>query len=504
MSTKDNGLGKDYNLDKTVNTFTLVAVTVIDLLMFFGYISEYVRVQSRHLYYISVVVVLLITLILNYAVYFRKKDSKIFKNVSLTGYIIVYALCVLGASNDLIFCIAFPILVVYILYFDFSVILQGAIAFAAVNIVDLIRIVGFAKHLHSGAAIDSTSLLIQGACIIFYVVVICNCTKISNRNQAMQIDSINAEKEHAARLLEDVLQLAVKVKENSREASNFIQELGRDVDITTGAMEEIADGNNNNAQNIERQTVMTGNIQSMIEDTKRMSDEMLELSKQSNQAVEDGRISVRNLAENSHKTQEANKQVETSVRNFIQNVNEVQEIVSQIFSISDQTNLLALNASIESARAGEAGRGFSVVAEEIRKLAEETRVLTEKIEGIVTVLQNNADQAIRTVNNVLETAATEHSLIDNTNSRFNEIGSSMDGLNTNVRQIYQRIEEIIESNNAIVDSISQISAVSEEVAASTQQTVEKSLETREKAANAEHLMENLVETVSAIDKYLEN
>lgn len=503
MGTKEYGLGREYNVEKTVNTFALVVITVMDVLMFGGYIGDYAKGNIGLLFCLAVVVAVLGSLIANYVIYFQKKDSTIFKHVSLTGYIIVYALCVLGAHNDLVFCIAFPISVLYILYFDFAMIVRGAIAFAAINVVDMIYIAAFLKHLHSGAALNGTSLLIQGACIVVYMLVICNCTKISNAIHARQMDNVNEGKEQTNHLLEDVLQLAAKVRENSREASNFIQELGRDVDITTGAMEEIAEGNNNNAQNIERQTVMTGNIQSMIEDTKRMSDEMLELSRQSTQAVKDGRESVENLADNSHKTQEANRQVETSVRNFMQNVNEVQEIVSQIFSISDQTDLLALNASIESARAGEAGRGFSVVAEEIRKLAEETRVLTEKIEQIVVVLQNNADQAIQTVNNVLDTAAAGHSLINNTNSRFKEIGSSMDGLNKNVQQIYRKIEEIIDSNNVIVDSISQISAVSEEVAASTQQTVEKSLQTREKAANAERLMENLVETVSALDKYMD-
>lgn len=502
MSEQKKDLIQNDNMDKVVNSFALIAVTVIDFLMFVGYVGDYRKGNIGLGFCLIVVAAVLGSMIVNYAIYFHRKDSAIFKHVSLIGYIIVYALCVLGAQNDLVFCIAFPIMVLYILYFDFGLILRGAIAFSAINIVDMIYAVAFLKHSHAGAPLNSTSLLIQGACIIFYMVVICNCTRISNRNHAMQLASVNEGKEKTGNLLQGVLQLAARVRKNSEEATNFIQELGRDVDITVRAMEEIAEGNNNNAQNIERQTVMTSNIQSMIEDTKRMSDEMLELSKQSTHAVEGGRESIQSLAENSNRTQEANRQVETSVRNFIHNVNEVQEIVSQIFTISDQTDLLALNASIESAKAGEAGRGFSVVAEEIRKLAEETRVLTEKIEEIVVVLQNNADQAIQTVNNVLDTAAEGHDLINSTNKRFNMIGTSMDGLDKNVKQIYQKIEDIIESNNVIVDSISQISAVSEEVAASTQQTVDKSLETREKAENAERLMDNLLEMVNEIDSYM--
>lgn len=501
---KTGANARDYNMDRTVNTFALVIITIIDMLMFTGYIGDYRKGNIGLLFLLAVIAAVMGSLIANYAVYFIRKDSKAFKNVSLTGYIIVYALCVWGAKNDMVYCIAFPITVLFILYFDYGMIVRGAIAFSVINVGDLIYVALVLKHHRSGVPLNSTNLLIQGACILMYMFVICNTTRISNRNNALKIEGVRAEQEKNTSLLQDVLQVASAVRENSREASNYIRELGKDVDMTTNAMEEIAEGNNNNAQNIERQTVMTGNIQSMIEETKRMSDNMLSLSGQSAQAVQSGRESVQNLAENSKKSAEANRQVEAAVQHFIQNVDEVQDVVSQIFSISDQTELLALNASIESARAGEAGRGFSVVAEEIRKLAEETRVLTEKIGEIVTELQGNADEAIGTVNNVLEASAVEHELIESTHSHFQKIGSSMDGLNGNVQQIYAKIEEIMESNNSIVDSIGQISAVSEEVAASTQQTLEKSVETREKAGNAEQLMENLLGTVQAMDKYLEN
>lgn len=503
METKEKESVQNYNMKKSVNTFVLVIVTLITVLMFIGYTGDYRDNNIGPVFLAAVYVAVLGSMIADYIVYFRKKDSDAFRHVSLVGYTIMYALCVLGAHNDMVFCIAFPITVMYILYFDYAMIMRGAIAFALINVVDLIYVTAGLKHMHSGAALNSTSLLIQGACIIVYMFVICYSTKLSNRNNMLKLASINEEKEKSEGLVRDILQVAAAVRESSREATGYIEELGKDMDLTTSAMEEIAQGNNNNAENIEKQTFMTSNIQGMIEETKQMSDEMLNLSRRSAQAVQGGHECVQNLEENSKKTEEANRQVEKSVRDFMQNVSEVQEIVAQIFSISDQTDLLALNASIESARAGEAGRGFSVVAEEIRKLAEETRVLTEKIEEIVAVLQGNADYAIQTVDNVLDAAAAEHKLIGNAHSRFTEISSNMDRLNENVQQIYRKIEEIMDSNNVIVDSISQISAVSEEVAASTQQTVEKSQETKQKAANAGRLMDGLVNAVSAIDKYIE-
>lgn len=503
MGETAKGTEPQYNIEKTVNRLALIFITIIDMFLFAGYIGNYVDGHITLPFMVMVVVCVCGSMIVDYVIYLRQKDSALFKYVSSIGYALVYALAMFGASNDAVFAMVFPITVLYILYFNYRLIFGLSVVFGAINILDIIYVYAALGHMHSGAEINGTVLLLQGACSVVYLIVLCCTTRVSNKNNAARIASVNEEKEKTAELLKDVLQVAAAVRENSTEAASYIQELGRDVDSTTSALEEISVGNNNNAQNIEKQTIMTGNIQAMIEDTKRMSDEMLEISKQSERAVREGRESVVGLQKNSERTKEANKEVETSVRNFIQNVNEVQEIVSQIVSISDQTDLLALNASIESARAGEAGRGFSVVAEEIRKLAEETRVLTEKIDEIVDILQTNADGAIKTVDNVLEAAAEAHLLIDHANGRFNEIGRSMSGLNQNVQDIYGKIEEMLESNNVIVDSIGQISAVSEEVAASTQQTVEKGEETRDKAVTAAKLMEELVETVGAIDKYME-
>lgn len=186
---------------------------------------------------------------------------------------------------------------------------------------------------------------------------------------------------------------------------------------------------------------------------------------------------------------------------LIENTKSVSEMTQKIFAISNQTNLLALNASIESARAGEAGRGFAVVAGEIGGLADETKKLTEGIQKLVVKLQENADTAKNTVENVMEAAEAEYELISSADKQFGEIGSQMGLLNDNVHQIYAKIEEILNSNNEIVDSISQISAVSQEVSVSTQQAVEIGEDTSRKAKDVQKLMEELVDTVSKIDKY---
>lgn len=494
-------LRKEEKREKGVNKFVLIIVTVIDLFLFVGYIADYYQGNISFGFMLAVVLAVLVTMALNYVAYFRREWSGIFKYISITGYVVVYALALLGAQNDLVFMMVFPLTISYILYYDLQMILKMAVVFCVINMVDVVYVIAGLGHMHSGAELNSTSILLQSASVIVYMIVLCGTTAISNRNNFTKLQSISEEKEKSAGLLSDVFKIVEIVRQNSLESQQYIRELGNDIETTASALEDISVGNSNNATSISRQTTMTENIQNMIQETKQMSDEMLKLAEQSKEAVKGGRKAVDNLQQQSQKTQAANEQVVASVTKLIENAKEVEEITTQIFSISSQTNLLALNASIESARAGEAGKGFAVVADEIRQLADETRKLTEGIQHIVEELQENADSAKNTVDNVMAAADEEYALIGSANEQFDGIGDRMNGLNQNVQEIYGKIEEILESNHVIVDSINQISAVSQEVSASTQQAVELGEDTNGKAKQLRKLMEEMLHTVESIDKY---
>ena len=494
---------KENNNLKSVNKFILIIMTVINMFMFFGYISDYMKGNISFGFTLAVDVCVFLSLVVCFAIYFNKKDSTLFKNVSMTGYLIVYALQLFGAKNDLVFVIVFPVSVLYILYYDYGLILRTSIAFSVLNIADIIYTVTLLRTTHAGQEINSTSLLLHGASVVVYLIVLCGTTLISNKNNSIRINNLNDEKERSTLLLNDVLQVINTVRENSTKANDYMESLEVDIDNTAAALEDIAHGNANNTESIGKQTVMTENIQAMIRKTKEKSDEMLSLAKESEQAVTGGQESINNLQIQSKESQTANQKVVEVITNLTHNAEKVEEITNQISSISSQTNLLALNASIESARAGEAGKGFAVVAEEIRELAEETRKLTEGIQKIVNELQSNASIAKDTADTVLSTSRTERELIENVSRQFTGIGTKMNGLNQNVHEIYQEIEEVMDSNNTIVDSINQISAVSEEVSSSTQQAVELGKNTNSKTKQTSELMKELLNTVSAIDKYMD-
>ena len=138
--------------------------------------------------------------------------------------------------------------------------------------------------------------------------------------------------------------------------------------------------------------------------------------------------------------------------------------------ISNETTILSLNASVESARAGEAGKGFSVIADQIRELAEETKDFTENITHIVDELNVNAKTVVDTVGVSLQAADSQNQMIGAAAEAFDELSGNMNVLVNNVQEIGDRIDHLSTSNNQIVDSITQLTALSEEVSASAEQT----------------------------------
>ncbi len=250
---------------------------------------------------------------------------------------------------------------------------------------------------------------------------------------------------------------------------SMIVELGAVADSVAAASTQIAASSEEMAQGMGNQTAQINEISRSIEE---MSASVIEVARKSadasNAATEAGRIAedggqvVRDTIDGMHAIDQAVSSSSDSVRELGQLGERIGEVIIVINDIADQTNLLALNAAIEAARAGEHGRGFAVVADEVRKLADRTTQATEEIGGSITAIQTGTTQAVQRMEGGTEQvkAGVERATVAGEN--LEKIVSSARDVSAMVQSIAAAAEEQSASSEQVSKSAEQIASVARE------------------------------------------
>ena len=194
-----------------------------------------------------------------------------------------------------------------------------------------------------------------------------------------------------------------------------------------------------------------------------------EIAKGTETIVGNGITAVETLGIKAKDTTMVTKTVIEDIENLAIESKAISGIIETINEIAQETNLLSLNASIEAARAGEAGRGFSVVASEIRKLADQSLKASDEIAIIIQRIENQTEKTVNTARYSESIVISQEGALESTVNSFENINKHVETLTGSLEQIVSGVEGIEQAKNETLRAIESISATSQETAAATEE-----------------------------------
>ncbi|MFC3122895.1 methyl-accepting chemotaxis protein [Agaribacter flavus] len=222
-------------------------------------------------------------------------------------------------------------------------------------------------------------------------------------------------------------------------------------------------------QNISNSLISAETLNIGINEDLQSIVKLAEYAAESAKTVNDGENTVKSAVMGIRNTAEEVKKVGATIELLNDKVGEILKMVDVIRAVADQTNLLALNAAIEAARAGEQGRGFAVVADEVRALAQRTQDSTEEIASVVDDLNESSNQAFSAIAAGSETATKSVELADDINRVLSHVADNMRQLQSLTENVDQSAQQQSFSVKQITDAIRNVDEVSKSNSHSSQQ-----------------------------------
>ncbi len=299
--------------------------------------------------------------------------------------------------------------------------------------------------------------------------------RVTNDALGNVVDSVNYMLDNFAKVLERVRKAAVDVSSSANEI------LLSSEDMASGAVQQDQEITNTSSA-VEELTVsmkqVSNNAEASAEAARRALD-----------AAEQGNRSVRDTLEGMQRIRASVQATAKKIKSLGDRSLEISEIINVINDITEQTNLLALNAAIEAARAGEAGRGFAVVADEVRKLAEHSRTATKDIAGLIKAIQAETNEAVVVMEEGTKEVEVGARLAD-------QAGKALEAISSVVRQSAELVQEISLASKQQVRGTEGVANAMQIISNITRQTSQGARQTARTVENMVKLSEQLNEALS--------
>ncbi|MDW0110752.1 methyl-accepting chemotaxis protein [Sporosarcina aquimarina] len=284
------------------------------------------------------------------------------------------------------------------------------------------------------------------------------------------IGGVNSNALHLTASAEELSASTYEVSQSSEDMAKSIESVAQGAQVSASAAGESSIAMEETAVGVQRIAESAVELNTSAEETMRIANE-------SGKTIETAKSQMDLIYQTSHETS-------SLIQRLSRQTEEIESITSVITGITEQTNLLALNAAIEAARAGEHGKGFAVVADEVRKLAEESKKSAGQIVQLTMAIQSDTKDVEQSVTESMQNVEQGVAVIDNAGRTFVEIVQAVQTMTNQITEISAATEQISASAEEVSASVSEISG---QAASASIQTEQNSASMEEQMATIEEI-----------------
>lgn len=473
---------------RKLNKLIFVAHAITTFFLVMGISSQLMSSGLPPMVSIPPIVLTLLVFLAGVVMFLKFKNTIIYTRYVGIAFVCLYTFILVTAYSNVTYAYMFPMFLILVLSFDKLVLRIASVIFFIANIA---RIgITVSKNAMTDTVIES--VMVEAIITILVVIVTNIGASLLEKFFSSSMEEVLAVSEHNKAIVDKIVEAAKGVENETAHMSDNMIQIADSAKSVNNSMTSMSQGISDTTEIIIQQNLKTQEVVEIINNTNEKTSAIVAATKDADTALAIGKEAMDKLHHHVEASIEANDQMRSSVAELQGKTDQVKSITDIILGISSQTNLLALNASIEAARAGEAGKGFSVVADEIRNLAEQTRTETENITNIIQSLSNEAQLMTDKAEHTVEIANEESQCAAEAETQFTQIASKIAELSSHVAEVESLMGSLISTNRIIADGINSLSATSEEITASTQDVCETSTQNVQLvdnfAASVEHIL----------------